>query len=64
MNNAAVAANRAAAAGHKVAIIDFDTHHGNGTQSIFYQRKDVLCVSLHMNHGAWRSRPHPINMSG
>jgi acetoin utilization deacetylase AcuC-like enzyme len=60
VNNAAVAANRAAAAGHRVAILDFDVHHGNGTQSIFYDRNDVLCVSLHMNHGAWdEGLPHP-----
>lgn len=58
INNCAVAANRAAAAGHRVAIIDFDTHHGNGTQSIFYDRPDVLCVSLHMNHGAWDEGLH------
>jgi hypothetical protein len=31
----------------KVAIIDIDYHHGNGTQSIFYQRDDVLFVSIH-----------------
>ena len=55
-----MAANRAAAAGHRVAIIDFDVHHGNGTQSIFYDRSDVLCVSLHMNHGSWdEGLPHP-----
>lgn len=60
VNNAAVAANRATAAGHRVAILDFDVHHGNGTQSIFYDRSDVLCVSLHMNHGAWdEGLPHP-----
>ena len=60
VNNAAVAANRATAAGHRVAILDWDVHHGNGTQSIFYDRSDVLCVSLHMNHGAWdEGLPHP-----
>ena len=32
---------------HRVAILDFDVHHGNGTQDIFYEREDVLFVSLH-----------------
>jgi len=31
----------------KIAILDVDVHHGNGTQGIFYHRKDVLTVSLH-----------------
>ncbi len=31
----------------KVAILDVDYHHGNGTQSIFYARNDVLTISLH-----------------
>jgi acetoin utilization deacetylase AcuC-like enzyme len=31
----------------KVAILDVDYHHGNGTQSIFYERDDVLTISLH-----------------
>ena len=32
---------------HKVAIIDFDVHHGNGTQEIFYDNKQVLYISSH-----------------
>jgi acetoin utilization deacetylase AcuC-like enzyme len=36
-----------------VAIIDWDVHHGNGTQACFYHRADVLTVSLHMRHGSW-----------
>ncbi len=44
--NGALAAARLAADG-KVAILDVDFHHGNGTQDIFYQRKDVLTVSIH-----------------
>ena len=32
---------------NKVAIIDFDVHHGNGTQDIFYNRSDVMFLSLH-----------------
>lgn len=31
----------------KVAVIDWDVHHGNGTQAIFYERPDVLTISLH-----------------
>src|SRR5262245_6013059 len=32
---------------HRVAVLDIDYHHGNGTQHIFYERGDVLFVSLH-----------------
>ena len=48
LNNAAVAAQalRNQGAG-RVAVLDVDYHHGNGTQSIFYRRADVLFVSLH-----------------
>ncbi len=45
-NSAAVAAQYLARLG-KVAVLDVDYHHGNGTQSIFYERPDVLTVSLH-----------------
>lgn len=48
LNNAAIAAERALANGaRRVAIIDVDFHHGNGTQDIFYARNDVLFASLH-----------------
>jgi acetoin utilization deacetylase AcuC-like enzyme len=48
LNNAAVAAQALTAQGcARVAILDVDYHHGNGTQSIFYHRADVLFVSLH-----------------
>lgn len=47
-NNAAVAAQYLLDQGSKkVAILDIDYHHGNGTQAIFYNRKDVLFVSIH-----------------
>jgi acetoin utilization deacetylase AcuC-like enzyme len=46
-NNAAVAAAKLAAAGERVAIVDWDVHHGNGTQDIFYDHPDVLYVSTH-----------------
>jgi len=48
LNTAAIAAEDALAAGRrKVAILDIDYHHGNGTQDIFYARGDVLFVSIH-----------------
>lgn len=45
-NNTAIAANFLSRYG-KVATLDIDFHHGNGTQNIFYQRDDVLTVSIH-----------------
>jgi len=48
LNNAAIAAQAFRDQGAaKVAVLDVDYHHGNGTQSIFYGRPDVLFVSLH-----------------
>jgi acetoin utilization deacetylase AcuC-like enzyme len=48
LNNAAIAAEGALAGGRKqVAILDVDYHHGNGTQDIFYTRRDVAFVSIH-----------------
>jgi acetoin utilization deacetylase AcuC-like enzyme len=53
-NNVALAAERFRAAGaERVAVVDWDVHHGNGTQSCFYDLDDVLTVSLHMRHGSW-----------
>ena len=47
-NNVAVAAAHARAAGaRRVAIVDYDVHHGNGTQHVFESDPDVLYVSLH-----------------
>ncbi|MFT5042941.1 MAG: acetoin utilization deacetylase AcuC-like enzyme/GNAT superfamily N-acetyltransferase [Hyphomicrobiaceae bacterium] len=45
-NNAAIAANYLSRYG-RVAVLDIDYHHGNGTQDIFYERSDVLTVSVH-----------------
>lgn len=45
-NNAALAAEELCEHG-RVAVIDIDYHHGNGTQDIFYKRRDVLTLSLH-----------------
>lgn len=47
LNNAAIAANWLVQQGQRVAIIDIDYHHGNGTQAIFYGRSDVFVSSLH-----------------
>jgi acetoin utilization deacetylase AcuC-like enzyme len=33
--------------------VDWDVHHGNGTQACFYERDDVLTISVHMRHGSW-----------
>ncbi len=46
-NNAAVGAAKLAEAGERVAIVDWDVHHGNGTQDIFYDDPRVLYVSTH-----------------
>jgi acetoin utilization deacetylase AcuC-like enzyme len=48
LNNAAIAAKYLSQFG-KVLLVDFDFHHGNGTQSIFYDSSDVFYLSLHAN---------------
>ena len=55
LNNAALAAQHLLDDGlERVAVLDLGYHHGNGTQSIFYGRSDVLFVSLHADpRGAW-----------
>jgi acetoin utilization deacetylase AcuC-like enzyme len=48
VNNAALAAQALREAGAaRVAVLDIDSHHGNGTQGIFWERGDVLTISLH-----------------
>ena len=48
LNNAALAAQALRDGGaSRVAVLDVDYHHGNGTQAIFYERADVLTVSIH-----------------
>ncbi|APW36916.1 acetylpolyamine amidohydrolase [Rhodoferax koreense] len=48
LNNAAIAAQALRDAGAaRVAVLDVDFHHGNGTQAIFYDRSDVFFASLH-----------------
>ncbi|MBL0917942.1 MAG: histone deacetylase family protein [Hydrogenophaga sp.] len=48
LNNAAIAAQALRDGGHaRVAVLDVDYHHGNGTQTVFYERADVLTLSIH-----------------
>jgi acetoin utilization deacetylase AcuC-like enzyme len=52
VNNTAVAAQRLQTlSGGRVAVVDIDVHHGNGTQGIFYERDDVLTISVHADPG-------------
>ncbi|MGL4324302.1 MAG: histone deacetylase family protein [Beijerinckiaceae bacterium] len=53
LNNAAIAAQRLRSVFDHVAILDFDTHHGDGTQAIFYQREDVFFGSTHTDPSAY-----------
>src|SRR3989338_6277558 len=46
-NNIAIAVKKLVAEGKRVLIIDFDGHHGNGTQDIFYSINKVLYLSMH-----------------
>lgn len=53
LNNAAIAAQALRDRGvERVAVIDIDAHHGNGTQAVFYDRADVLVCSVHVDPGA------------
>jgi len=47
LNDVVLACMRLAAAGKRVACLDVDAHHGDGTQAAFYRRNDVLTLSLH-----------------
>ena len=47
INNVAVAAASLLAAGERVLIVDWDVHHGNGTQALFWDEPNVLYVSTH-----------------
>jgi acetoin utilization deacetylase AcuC-like enzyme len=53
LNNAAIAAERLRSRYARVAILDFDTHHGDGTQAIFYQRDDVFFGSVHTDPSSY-----------
>jgi acetoin utilization deacetylase AcuC-like enzyme len=64
LNNTAAAANRLREPhGPPVVVIDIDAHHGNGTQSIFWESGDVLVGSVHVDPGAgWF--PHFLGFAG
>jgi acetoin utilization deacetylase AcuC-like enzyme len=64
LNNSAIAAARLSdRTGDPVAVIDIDAHHGNGTQSIFYEDPSVLTASIHVDPGAgWF--PHFLGFAG
>ncbi|MCJ9712763.1 histone deacetylase family protein, partial [Bordetella hinzii] len=47
LNSSAAAAQRLTQTWKRVAVLDVDAHHGDGTQNIFYQRADVMTLSLH-----------------
>ena len=47
LNNIAVSAAALVAQGERVVIVDWDVHHGNGTQQIFWDEPNVLYISLH-----------------
>ncbi len=49
LNSSALAAESVTAAGGRAATLDVDTHAGNGTQAVFWRRRDVLSVSLHID---------------
>lgn len=63
LNNAAVAAEQLRRCGaERVAVVDLDAHHGNGTQALFYDRADVLYASVHVDPGAgWF--PHVVGFA-
>ncbi len=64
LNNAAIAAQHLRDSGAaRVAIIDIDAHHGNGTQEVFWERADVWFGSVHVDPGAgWF--PHFVGFAG
>ncbi|MDJ0826122.1 MAG: class II histone deacetylase [Rhodobacter sp.] len=51
-NNIAIAIRAAQAAGQaqRIAVVDWDVHHGNGTEAIFLEDADVLTISIHQEH--------------
>lgn len=56
LNNAAIAVEQLRTHFARVAVIDIDVHHGNGTQDIFWRRPDVFFASLHRDPGDY----HPF----
>lgn len=60
LNNIAIAIEAAQSKGmaKRVAVLDWDIHHGNGTEEIFYDRADVLAISMHQENN------YPLNSGG
>ncbi|MFT5503792.1 MAG: acetoin utilization deacetylase AcuC-like enzyme [Gammaproteobacteria bacterium] len=59
LNNIGVALEKLRSQGlRRAVVIDWDVHHGNGTQEGFYDDPDILTISMHMDHGAWGTT-HP-----
>ena len=60
LNNIAIAIEAALAAGlaGRIAVVDWDVHHGNGTEAIFLDRGEVLTISLHQD------RNYPMDTGG
>jgi len=59
INNIGVVVEAARKRGVKrIAVLDWDVHHGNGTQTGFYDRDDVFTISIHMPLGSWGEN-HP-----
>jgi acetoin utilization deacetylase AcuC-like enzyme len=63
INNVAVAAASRTALGERVLIVDWDVHHGNGTQAIFWDDPDVLYVSTHQ-HPLYPGTGRPDEIGG
>jgi len=63
VNNVAVAAASRTALGERVLIVDWDVHHGNGTQDIFWNDPDVLYVSTHQ-HPLYPGTGRPEEVGG
>ena len=49
LNNSAIAVQYLSKRGARLAILDIDVHHGNGTQEIFYDRNDIFTILLHID---------------
>ncbi len=63
LNSIAVAAASRTARGERVLIVDWDVHHGNGTQDIFWDDPDVLYVSTHQ-HPLYPGTGHAAEVGG
>lgn len=60
LNAVGMAAITAQTAGlQRIAVVDWDVHHGNGTQEGFYDQPSLLNISIHMDHRSWDPNTHP-----